>query len=311
MKFASLADVFMPSTGSVEVCAGLRPRRSLKTLLAVALAGAALVSRADDLTQIDVPAVDPAEMTYSAFDPTHTMIGERALLAAMQHIAEAATRYPVKTEREGYFDYTKGLRVGVDSSKHLLNLHYESLRRHARDASIGTKRTFSIAYTLTQSGDTTRIVLAFPTQAQDEVKSEILNPTPKLWDIEGITADYQRIATALHGPELPMTTMAQGEIESKYKPDVVLANLDRMLGHMSVGVPTGPSATSGAASTGVFVYTVNGKRLPLFIKIYAYHDGSKVQYQIQLPYTLAADGSFKGSEVVTGFVPALQRIADN
>ncbi len=311
MKFASLADAFTPAPGSAEVRAGLDLRRSFKTLLTVALAGAALVSRADDLTQIDVPAVEPAEMTYSAFDPTHTLIGERALIAALQRVAEAQTRYPAKKERKGQFHYVTGLRVDVDTPKHLLILQYGLLRRDGRDDSIGTTRTFSIGYTLTQSGDRTHIVLAFPTQAQDEVKSEVLIPTPKLWDIEGITADYQRIATVLHGPELSMNIMAQGEIESKYKPDVVLANLDRMLGHMSVGVPTGPSATSGAASAGVFVYTANGKRLPLFTKIYAYHDGSKVQYQIQLPYTLQADGSFKGSEAVTGFVPALQRITDN
>ena len=311
MNFAFLADAFLPFRRSVQVRSGRGARRLFNAALAIAFVGTASVSRAQELTQIDVPVADSAEMTYSAFDLTHVLISERALLAALQRVAEAATRYPLKTEHEGYFNYTKGLRVGVDSSKHLLNLHYESLRQHARDASIGTKRTFSIAYTLTQVGNATHIVLEFPRQAQEEVKSEILNPTPKLWDGDDINADYQQVAAALHGPELLMNTMAQGEIESKYKPDVVLANLDRMLGHMQVGVPTGPSTANGAVSTGTFVYTVAGKRLPLFVKVYAYHDASKVQYQIQLPYTLEADGSIKSADAASGFVSALQRLADN
>lgn len=311
MNFAFVVDAFTPFEGRAPVRSALSAIRLIKAGLAAMLAGAALASHAQDRTQIDVPVIDSVEMTYSAFDPTHALISEHALLTALQHVAERATQFPMKKERQEYFDYTKGLRVGIDTSAHLLNLHYESLRRHGRDAPIGTERTFSIAYTLTQSGDSAHIVLEFPKQAQDEVKSEILNVTPKLWDSDAIAADYQRIAAALQRPELPMNTMAQGEIEAKYKPDVVLANFDRMLGHMSVGVPTGPSTNNGAASTGVFVFTVDGKRLPLFLKVYAYHDTSKVQYQIQLPYTLKADGSIKGADAVRGFVSELQRIADN
>ena len=145
MNFAFVVDAFTPFEGQTQVRSALSAIRWHKTGLAAALVGAALASHAQGRTQIDVPVIDPVEMTYSAFDPTHTLISEHALLTALQHVAERATEFPMKTERQEYFDYTKGLRVGVDTSAHLLNLHYESLRRHGRDAPIGTERTFSIA----------------------------------------------------------------------------------------------------------------------------------------------------------------------
>ena len=146
MTFADLACASVPSNCLAQVGPRLEISRSLKAGMAVALASAALLSHADDLTQIDVPAVESAEMTYSAFDPTHTLIGESALIEALQRAAHAATQYPAKKTHAGQFHYVKGLHVDVDTSKHLLILQYESLRRNGHDDSIGTTRSFGIGY---------------------------------------------------------------------------------------------------------------------------------------------------------------------
>ncbi len=125
--------------------------------------------------------------------------------------------------------------------------------------------------------------------------------TRKLWDINEILEDYSSLAQSLQAMELKLNCQAQGELESPYKQDAVLANLERMLGRPTNSGGVGAQICSSGSVTryATYVYTVRGERRQVKVSTFPYHGGSKVSYVASLPYTLRSDGTSRGDDAGT------------
>ena len=154
--------------------------------------------------------------------------------------------------------------------------------------------------------------MTFPDQGKS-VRDGLPFITRKLWNMLDIVSDYAKLAESLKTTELRLQCEAHGELESAYKPDAVLGNLERMLGRPTYS--TGPGSQIGASGSvtrdGVYVYTVRGERRQVRVSTYPYHDGAKVGYTASLPYTLRGDGTSGGDEDGAQLRDLLQKVISN
>jgi len=78
----------------------------------------------------------------------------------------------------------------------------------------------------------------------------------------------------------------KGDINSKYKADSIYANFKRLMGSYDWR----SYYRNSVKKENTFNLELNNKNIPLHIEVYPYRDGSKVQYETYLPYTISSDG---------------------
>lgn len=84
----------------------------------------------------------------------------------------------------------------------------------------------------------------------------------------------------------------KGDINSKYKADSIYANFKRLMGSYNWRSYYGSSKENltEVKKENTFNLEINNKYIPLRVEVYPYRDGSKVQYEAYLPYTISSDG---------------------
>ena len=257
------------------------------------------LARADETTNVALPHIEPIQLSYRAFDPQHVLIEEGSILSAISAVSNGMTRFHM---REGQPD-TKdavldtGGRTRLNRPSKMLLIQYLAHSRYLSGGFTGTTLTIPVAYNVERTANRVNITLSFPDTAPSERHGMPLL-TRKLWDMGTILDDYSHIAEGLRGVELHLNYEAKGELESQYKQDAVLGNLERMLGRSNGRtMPANQISSSGSVTRdGTFVYTVAGVRREVNVATFPYHDGCKLTYSASLPYSLSPDGTASGDD---------------
>ncbi len=285
--------------------------RSLATVLLSLVAGHAC---ANETVNVAVPHFEPVQLTFKAFDPQHVLINESVILGAIAQKLSTTTQWPLRVGQPDTKDAVldTGGRTKLLPQEHSLAIQYIATSRYLSGGSTGTVLTVPLTYAIDRSPDTIKITLTFPDQAVS-VREGMPFLTRKLWDMNQILADYASLAQSLQTVELSLNCRAQGELESPYKQDAVLGNLERMLGRpMNSG---GAGAQIGSDGTvtrdATYVYTVRGERRRVQVSTFPYHNGSKVNYVASLPYTLRSDGTSTGDDAGTELHDLLRKVVND
>lgn len=269
---------------------------------------------ANETVKVDVPHFEPLQLTFRAFDPQHVLINESVILSAIAQKLSATTRWPLRVNQPDTKDAVldTGGRTKLVPQEHRLAIQYIATSRYLSGGSTGTVLTIPVTYAIDRTPDTVKITLTFPDHAFS-LREGLPFITRKLWDINEILEDYSSLAQSLQAVELKLNCQAQGELESPYKQDAVLGNLERMLGRPTnygdVGAQIGSSGSVTRDAT--YVYTVRGERRQVKVSTFPYHDGSKVSYIASLPYTLRSDGTSTGDDAGTELHDLLQKIVSD
>jgi hypothetical protein len=137
--------------------------------------------------------------------------------------------------------------------------------------------------------------------------------TRKLWAMDSILDDYSQLTAKLVALPLKLTYNATGDLESRYKQDAVLGNLERMLGRPVGGALAGAQigASGSVTREADYVYTDRGVRRTVHVSTLPYREGTKVSYRANLPYTLKPDGTVEGSAGPVALNDLLSKIVND
>ena len=264
---------------------------------ALVLVGVSAPVLADETTVVDLPHVESATVTYAAFDPQHVLINENAIVQAIAQELTRATRFPMRSENDTKDAINEtGSLTQADIAHHTLTIWYQAVSRYRSGGEDGTKLKIPVSYAISRTDDQLTVTYSFPDSAKS-YRHGMPFLTRKLWAMDTILADYSQLAAKLVSLPLKLNFNATGELESRYKQDAVLGNLERMLGRPSGGALAGAQIGSSGSVTreADYVYTDKGVRRMVHVSTVPYHDGSKVSYRASLSYTLGPDGSIDGS----------------
>jgi len=100
-----------------------------------------------------------------------------------------------------------------------------------------------------------------------------------------IEADMKRVFNSLDSMVVTFSRKykLKGDVNSPYPATAIYANFKRMSGEYNW---QGNEEMSESKKSNVFNLKVNSKDIPLFIEVFPYREGSKVQYSTMVPYTL-------------------------
>ncbi len=264
---------------------------------AFGLVGVSAPVLADETTVVDLPHLESATVTYAAFDPQHVLINENAIVQSIAQELTGATRFPMHSEQDTKDAVNEtGGRTQADVVHHTLIIWYQAVSRYLSGGETGTKLKIPVNYTISRTDDQLTVTYSFPENAKS-YRHGMPFLTRKLWATNTILEDYSQLTAKLVGLPLKLTYNATGELESRYKQDAVLGNLERMLGRPGGGALAGAQIGGSGSVTreADFVYTDKGVRRTVHVSTVPYHDGSKVLYRANLPYTLKPDGSVEGT----------------
>ncbi len=286
----------------------------VRSLAALSLAAIWSVCQAKEVVKIDLPPIEPVTLTFRAFDPQHVLVNENAVLSRIAAGLSAKTRWPIRVGQPDTSNSVldTGGRTQVSSNDHSLKIQYLAVTRYLNGGGDGTVMTMTVKYAIERTPELLKISLTFPDHATS-VREGMPFLTRKLWDTTEIVTDYSSLAASLSSVEVELQCEATGELDSKYKPDTVLANLERHLGRPGTGsAPRSQISANGeVAREGVYVYTVRGQRRTVKVTTYPYHDATKVAYSASLPYSLRSDGSSTGDDDGPALSTLLQSIIND
>lgn len=285
----------------------------LRGALVALIAAATSAGCADETTAVDLPHVEPVQLTFHASDPQRVLINEAILLAELGRTMSSATKWPIRTARETTDAVLEtGSRTQHQGQQHVLLIQYVALSRYLSGGYTGTTLSIPIEYTISRTEDTVKVALTFPEHGNVERRGMPLL-TRKLWDMHQILDDYVSLAGKLPTSELHFNYQARGELESKYRPEAVLGNLERMLSRPVRGSVATTQVSGGGAVTRDenFVCTIGGERREVQISTFPYHDATKVSYVSTLPYTLRADGTMTGGDDVAALNALLAKVIND
>ncbi len=282
--------------------------------IAVIMAAISPLSHADETTPVDLPHIDPVTVTYRAFDPEHVLINENMLIASVARVLTDSTKFRMRTGERDTSDAVldTGGRTTTNTQKHDLLIEYMAITRFLSGGQTGTVLAIPVHYDVTRSDTAVTISYTF----KDHVVSFRRGMpfiTRKLWSMDEILADYADLAQRLASMDLKLNYVARGELESKYKPEAVLGNLERMLGRPDGrGAPGAQIGASGSVTKDAdYVYTDHGARRQVHVSTFPYHDGAKIAYTASLSYTLKSDGTVVGDESSAALHDLLVKVVDD
>jgi hypothetical protein len=110
-------------------------------------------------------------------------------------------------------------------------------------------------------------------------------PVDKLSNLEN---DSKYIFSRLNTLYISKKFKLSGEINSNYPAQSIYANFKRMVGNYSY---RNNERITESKKQNTFNLKVNGKKLPLYVEVFPYREGSKVKYSTTLPYKITQNGS--------------------
>lgn len=282
--------------------------RHLAAIAATALLCAYAPVRANDLTQVELPAAEPAALHFQAFDPQHVLVNENTLLAQIARAGQEATRLHPRDRRTDTIVTTIGSKISLNVATRAINIEYFAIEKGSSGLMRSTDLLIPVAYEIERSTDQVTVHLTFPQQGRLDTKTMFLFGALKLPPTAELNADYLTVASAMSTAAARMSTQVRGEIESKYKPEAVIGNFERLWGRPST---ESVRQTNSVGREGTFVYTAGGTRTAVRVLAFPYHDGTKVQYEASLPYELKPDGSSSGGASLAALEQAVREIAND
>lgn len=288
-------------------------RSMLKYAFVAVLASVLPICHADETTVVDLPHAAPLELTFQVLDPQHGRIDERVILAALAQEMTGLTRWPVREKQETSDTVVEvGGRTRFDAQQHCLVVEYLAQSRYLNGGYTGSTLSIPVGYGLERGQDAVKITFTFPDSAH-LVRHGLPFLTRKLWDLNQILDDYATLAGKIPGIELHLHFQSKGELESRYGPEAVLGNLERIFGKpLRSQVSIGRADVGGSiAREAVYIVSIGRVQREVRVSVLPYHDGSKVSYVAQLPYTLKGDGSETGGEAPRDLNEALLKVVND
>ena len=283
-------------------------RRLFAAIAATALLCAYATACANDLAQVDIPAAEAAALHFQAFDPQHVLVNENTLLTQITRAGQEATRYHARDRRSDSIVTTLGCKVSLNVATRSINIEYFAVEKGNSGLMRSTDLLIPVTYEIERGADQVTVHLNFPQQGRMDTKSMFLFGPLKLPPTADLNADYLTVASAMSTAAAQLSTQVRGEIESKYKPEAVIGNFERLWGRPSTEAVR---QTNSVGREGTFVYTANGARTTVRVSAFPYHDGTKVQYEANLPYQLKPDGTSSGGASLAALEQAVREIAND
>lgn len=283
--------------------------RLLAAFAAMALLCAGAPARANDITQTALPTVEAAALHFQAFDPQHVLVNENALLTQIARAGQDATRYRnLRERRTDTISTSLGSKVSLSVANHTINVEYFAIEKGNSGVMRSTDLKIPVTYEIERGTDQVTVHLQFPSQGTLDTKAMFLFGALKLPPAADLDADYLAVASAMSTAAAVMSTQVRGEIESKYKPEAVIGNFERLWGRPTTEAVRQPNSVG---REGTFVYTANGARTIVRVLAFPYHDGTKVQYEATMPYELKPDGTSSGGTALAGLEQAVRTVAND
>ncbi|GEM_PF-2389365 len=95
-----------------------------------------------------------------------------------------------------------------------------------------------------------------------------------------------------------MTKKVSGEVESQWKPEAVEGNFERLL--------------KNSGNSGKYLLKADGRAVELDVDIFAYRDGSMVEYEFPYSYKAKGDGSVTYSQAeIDALIDRIEEVAAN
>ncbi|NWN90920.1 hypothetical protein HLV39_05365 [Marinobacter adhaerens] len=149
-----------------------------------------------------------------------------------------------------------------------------------------------------QMDDLLRVAIATPSEIHiDRNRNAAFMEIAPLISIERAKKEIDRINEGLE-PEFTMTKKVSGEVESQWKPEAVEGNFERLL--------------KNSGNSGKYLLKADGRAVELDVDIFAYRDGSMVEYEFPYSYKAKGDGSVTYSQAeIDALINRIEEVATN
>ena len=151
------------------------------------------------------------------------------------------------------------------------------------------------------------VTVTFPTEASSTSKKLFMFGAPQLKTDE-VLADYALLVNAIQHAEVNVQSHLTGELDSKYRPDAVLANFDRLIGRERAGMNASHTETSISDR---FLFRGQGYNSAISVTVFPYRDGSKVQFSAYVPLKLEPDGTAVGDDRAKALQELVTRVLND
>ncbi len=265
---------------------------------------------ADDRTVIDIPRREPIVLKFRAFDPSRVLIDEQQILRGLTAAFQTKSKWPLTSKRKSPFTQLSGLSTSLDQQNSRIDFQYVNVERHDNSTESGQRLTISLTYQFERSNDDVSLKLSTPEKGEVTTRSLLFFTPPKLIQTnDELLEDFGNIFVGASTIKLKFQTLAKGELSAPFKPESAVANFERILGRHSYGYSD--ERIYDLKRDNVFSYRVGQDRLPLKIAAFPYRDGTKIVYEVRLPYQIVADGSFDGYELPQALKTDLAKVLND
>lgn len=207
-----------------------------------------------------------------------------------------------EVERYGKISHRKGLYVYKQANQYILN-YSNGEYYYNEDVFWATDVDFTIHYKQLNNNQVSFILNnKYIYKPANDITGDEYKPLDSLQNLENgsknILSKLNTLKIVLH-----KRYHFTGDINSKYKADSIYANFKRLAGtynwHSYYGNQNDEKLTE-VKKENTFNLKVNGELIPLHVEVYPYRNGSKVQYEAYIPYTIDSsngDASLNASDV--------------
>lgn len=199
----------------------------------------------------------------------------------------------------------KGSKVAVADNEIIVEYINGDMHEPHTEYSPSTGKTFSydeywsvykteakFPYSFVKDGKFYKVTIYFPTS--------LVNKEHHSWDKpigspEQILNDLNSKFNVLKNPVLEASTRVYGEINSKYNSDSIYSNFERLIGKYNF--KDKKIATNDLEKKNVFKYDYEGTMLPIYVSVFPYRDGSKINYEVNIPYNIGTDYTIDSNKI--------------
>jgi hypothetical protein len=288
--------------------AGIRSLASGLLTVMVCTIGAANPLGSEERKVIALPDVEPVILTYRAVDSLNVPYADGVVINQLLQRVQEATGMPAREQIKP--DGTKlvsGIRTKYIPAKHELLVLYDAHEIGREGLVLGQTIAVPISADESKDGNRRLIRLSFPSKASSASKKVYFLDAPQL-NTNDVLADYERVVAALRAAEIQVQTHVSGELVSKYRPEAILANFERLVGRdrSSGGTPRGSTSLMGN-----FLFKGNSFETGIVVTAFPYREGSKVQFSANIPLRLEPDGTALGDDGVQVIQDAVAKVVND
>lgn len=263
---------------------------------------------ADTITPVDLPKHEPIVLKFPAFDPTRTLIDEMQLLQGIAAALKSTTKMPLINDRGRPIADLSGMYAIVQAQNSRILLRYLHVEKHDNGDEYGQWLLIPIGYQIERGDNDVTITLSPSVKGDLVTKPLLFLPPKKIGLIDDVISDSTDVLNAAARLKISLNCLVKGEVNSNFKPDSVIGNFERVLGRYTYGY--NEPRSYNPKSDNVFAYRIDQTRAPLKVTTYPYHDGTKLTYEIQMPYQVSADGTSDGYDATQKLKADMERIVN-